>query len=95
MMCKLSVLIFLALVSSGCAGRQPKVPSPSLKNTSVLFETEAPQKILGDGWVEITERAQMITQGQERARAEAMRQAYAEAVAVIAGIEVRSHTQDQ
>ncbi len=95
MMHKLSVFIFLTFVGSGCAGYPPKTPSPSLENASVLLETDAPQKILGDGWVEITERAQMITQGQETARAEAMRRAYAEAGAVIAGIEVRSDTRDQ
>ena len=97
---RLSVFMLLAFVGSGCAGHPPKVSSPhtdstDVENASVPLETEAPHKILGDGWVEITERAQMITQGQETARAEALRQAYAEAVAVIAGIEVRSHTRDQ
>lgn len=85
----------LMLILLECGVHQQQIRSQPADNQSYLLETkQEPQKVLGDRWVEITSQAQMITQGKQLARAEAIKRALAEAVAEKAGIKILTHTMD-
>lgn len=84
------------LVLVGCGIHRQQIKTSVEDKSALVLETEEePEKMLGNGWVEITSQAQMITQGKQQAREEAIKQARTKAIAVEAGIEIRSHTFDQ
>jgi hypothetical protein len=66
---------------------------PPIDPQAEFVDIETPQ-ILDNGWVIVPAQVQMLTQGQERARTKVLEQARSEAVALIAGIEVKSASQD-
>jgi hypothetical protein len=66
---------------------------PPIDPPAEFVDIETPQ-ILDNGWVIVPAQVQMLTQGKESARAKALEHARSEAVALIAGIEVKSASQD-